>query len=97
MRARFYDVGTPITLPIREAMQDTRRYPLPAPSLAGVWDNFPLLHSGAAGFSAIDGEQVAPTHPFALRRVFDLADAEKHGGRLEPRELDDVLAYLMTL
>jgi hypothetical protein len=96
-RARFYDVGTPITLPIRETMQDAARYPVPAPSLAGAWDNFPLLHSGAAGFSVVAGDQLAPTHPFALRRVFELAAPEKHGGELAPLELDDLLAYLLTL
>ena len=83
---------------MRTALQDVQPYPVPAPSLVGAWDSFPLLHSGAAGFSVAEGEQVAPTHPFALRRVFDLADPERHGtAGLAAAALDDLLAYLVTL
>ena len=98
-RGRLYDVGTPIALGLRPRMQDLKRYPLPAPSLTGVWDVFPLLHSGAAGFSVV-GQTVRATSPFALRRVLQMAaKSGKHGevSGLTATERDDLLAFLMTL
>ena len=98
-RGRLYDVGTPIALRLRPRMQDLTPYPLPAPSLTGVWNVFPLLHSGAGGFS-VEGRTVRVTAPFALRRVLQMAARSgKHGdvAGLTAKERDDLLAFLMTL
>jgi len=99
-RRALHQVGTGVTLMVRPGMQDTAPYPLPPPSLLGAWDNFPLLHSGKAGFSEAARGQVEPTHPFALRRVLELARVSGgHGevGALTVEEEDDLLAYLLTL
>lgn len=98
-RGRLHDVGTPITLPLRPEQQDGDRYLLPPPSLVGVWDAFPLLHSGAGGLEVTDAGTVAARHPFALRHVLDRRDDRPHGNvaALTPREEDDLLAYLLTL
>jgi len=98
-RGRAHDVGTPVTLPLRLEMQDDKPYDLPPPSLSAARDNFPLLHSGAGGLSVEDG-QLRATHPFALRRVFELGrKSRKHGGMhdLSKQQENDLLAYLLTL
>jgi YVTN family beta-propeller protein len=98
-RGRLHDVGTPITLPLRPEQQDGDRYLLPPPSLVGVWDAFPLLHSGAGGLEVTASGTVEARHPFALRDVLDRRDARPHGNvaALTAREEDDLLAYLLTL
>jgi len=99
-RRRLYDVGTPITLDLRAEWQDTGRYQLPAPALVGLWDNYPLLHSGAGGFSVTADGHVLATQPFALDAVLELsAEGNGHGtmGTLDARERADLLAYLLTL
>jgi cytochrome c peroxidase len=98
-RGRLHDVGTPITLPLRLEQQDGDRYLLPPPSLVGVWDAFPLLHSGAGGLEVTASGTVEARHPFALRDVLDRRDARPHGNvtALTAREEDDLLAYLLTL
>jgi DNA-binding beta-propeller fold protein YncE len=55
---RMREVGTPVLIPLREKCQDATR-PLGVdgssgfgvPTLRGIWDTFPLLVSGAAGFT----------------------------------------------
>jgi DNA-binding beta-propeller fold protein YncE len=98
-RARLHDVGTPLMLPLRPEQQDRDPYLLPPPSLVGVWDAFPLLHSGAGGLEVTASGTVEARHPFALRHVLDRRDARPHGNvaALTPREEDDLLAYLLTL
>jgi hypothetical protein len=98
-RGRLHDVGTPITLPLRPEQQDGDRYLLPPPSLVGVWDVFPLLHSGAGGLEVTASGTVEARHPFALRDVLDRRDARPHGNvaALTAHEEDDLLAYLLTL
>lgn len=97
-RAKLYDVGTAVALPLRPQMQDFAAYPLPAPSLVGIWDQWPLLHGGLAGAS-VEGDAVRPTDAFALARVFALDTAGKHGGwaGLSPTEQADLLAFLLML
>jgi mono/diheme cytochrome c family protein len=99
-RGRTHDVGTPNTLPLRLEMQDDGPYPLPPPSLLGVWDHFPLLDSGAGGYTVVDGERVEATHPDAIGRVLELgAESGEHGAldQLTPAERRDLAAYLRTL
>lgn len=100
-RGNFFDVGTPITLPLREKMQDMEFYPVPPQSLTGLWDTFPLLYSGAAGYSVQSDETVAVTENdrFALRKVLDFPNNSKHGAmaQLNSAEKNDLLAYLLTL
>lgn len=98
-RGRLYDVGTPIALDLRPGMQDLSPYELPPPSLTGVWDVFPLLHSGAGGFSVV-GQTVRATDPFALGKVLRMAgESGKHGHvrALTPKARANLLAFLMTL
>ena len=65
----------------------------------GIWDAFPLLHSGAGGLEVTASGTVEARHPFALRHVLDRRDARPHGNvaALTSREEDDLLAYLLTL
>lgn len=98
-RGKRWDVGTPVTLPLRLEHQDSEPYPLPAPTLTGIWDRFPLLHSGAAGFSVVE-DRVEATHLEALARVLEMAAASgEHGGAhtLDAQQRRDLLAYLLTL
>jgi hypothetical protein len=82
-------------------MQDDEPYDVPAPSLVGLWDNFPLLHSGAGGFDVDAETQTAVArHPFALRRVFALGvESRADGGmhELTEAEQNDLIAYLLML
>ena len=99
-RGKLHDVGTSVTQPLRLGMQNAPSYPLPPPALLGVWDNFPLLHSGEAGFSIVDDERLVATETFPLREVLNLAVASGEHGDLKEQsaqDIDDLLAYLMTL
>lgn len=98
-RGRLHDVGTPITLPLRLGQQDAVPYLLPPPSLVGVWDAFPLLHSGAGGLEVMPSGTIEARHAFALRHVLDLHGSPPHGnaGGLTSLEQNDLLAYLLTL
>jgi DNA-binding beta-propeller fold protein YncE/cytochrome c peroxidase len=95
-RGRTHDVGTPTTLALRSEMQDTASYPIGPPALVGVWDSFPLLHSGAGGFE-VRGDRLATTGPFPLRRVFEMGS--KHGkmAELDAAQVNDLLAYVSIL
>jgi len=97
-RGRLHDVGTPLRLLLNPELQDNASHGMPPPSLVGVWDNFPLLFSGAGGFSVV-GERVVADQPFALRAVLELAGPAPHGAAtaLTPGQRDDLLAFLLTL
>lgn len=98
-RGRFHDVGTAVSMSLRDDMQEIDPYDLPVPSLVGVWDNFPLLHSGDAGFSVV-GEKAVANEPFALRAVLDMASQSgKHGEvqALSEAQKNDLLAFMLTL
>jgi DNA-binding beta-propeller fold protein YncE len=98
-RGRLHDVGTPITLPLRLDEQDAEPYPLPPPSLVGVWDAFPLLHGGAGGLEVTPAGTIEARHPFALRDVLAMRGSRPHGNAadLTALEMNDLLAYLLTL
>jgi len=99
-RRRLYDVGTAVALPLRPEMQDDDFYPLPAPSLVGLWNNYPLLHSAAGGFSVTEDGRVLATQEDAIGRVLDLGVAsEKHGAlhQLNESERAQLRAYLELL
>ena len=96
-RGRVYDVGTPPTLP-RGAGRGEDHAKLPAPSLIGLWERWPLLRSGLGGVD-VDEDGVRPAHPFALRRVFDLDVEGRHGGWAQLSEVErrDLMAFLLVL
>ena len=98
-RGQLRDVGTPTALPLRKTWQEAADTGVPPPSLTGVWDNFPLLHTGAGGLTVDQEGGVRPTHPFALRHVLELSRGGKHGNvaGLSAQEQNDLLAYLLTL
>ena len=97
-RNHFANVGTPITLPIGLPWQDTYFTGWPPPPLAGIWDVYPLLQSGAAGLGVKDGA-VVPTTPFALRAVLQAKGEGAHGrmDALTPQQANDLLAYLLSI
>ncbi|HWV37219.1 MAG TPA: MtsA protein [Vulgatibacter sp.] len=100
-RGRLHHAGTPLALPLRPSMQDMELDPgWPPVSLVGVWNTFPLLSSGAAGLE-VEGDAVVPQPGMALRRVLQspLADGVAHeaAARLDPKQRDDLIAYLLTL
>ena len=96
-RNRYIDVGTPHFLPLREAMQDTRFEGFGTPALAGSWDVFPMLTSGLAGLR-VEKDRVVVDTRFPSR-VAVQQWAPKHGraDQLSPQELNDLLAYVMSL
>lgn|GEM_PF-362216 len=102
-RGKLLDVGTPILMPLRPQMQDAKPKVAPIPSLVGIWDNYPLLLSGAAGFEVqADKTSVAATDPFPLRTLLTdqrVGGGAKHGKitTFSRQEVNDVLAYLLTL
>ncbi|MCC7381226.1 MAG: MtsA protein [Deltaproteobacteria bacterium] len=98
-RGRLFEVGTPLMLPLRLELQDQRRQGVPPPSLVGLWDNFPLLYSGAGGFDATPDGRVIAAHPFAARRVLELRGKQPHGqvAQLTDEEIDDLLAFLQSI
>jgi hypothetical protein len=103
-RGKLEHVGTPTQLALRPEFQDMQDLGQPPQALIGGWDQFPLLGSGAAGLSIAPDGTLIPSAPFALRRVLEMAaESEKkgvphgHTADLSPKEVDDLLAYLMTL
>jgi DNA-binding beta-propeller fold protein YncE len=98
-RGLAHDVGTPMALPLRMQWQEAPPGPHAVPSLQGAWDEFPLLASGAGGLEVAPDGTLEPRHPFALRRVLELRGGVPHGAvaALDAKELDDLLAYLLTL
>ncbi len=99
-RAQTHDVGTHVTLPLRLEMQDSADYKVPPPALVGVWDNYPLYHSGGAGFEIQENGQVLGLERHAMRKV--LSDAQKSGKHgdlkgLSDQDINDLLAFLHTL
>jgi hypothetical protein len=97
-RGRYVPVGTPDRFPLRTEMQDPVSPDFPAQSLNGIWDLFPLLTTGTAGFGVKDQKLFVETR-FPLRAVLDHRGPVPHGlvGELSPKEENDLLAFLMTL
>jgi hypothetical protein len=97
-RGRYVPVGTPDRFPLRTEMQDRVSPSFPAQSLSGIWDLFPLLTSGTAGFGVKDDKLFVETR-FPLRAVLDHRGPIPHGlmGELSDVEKNDLLAFLMTL
>ena len=99
-RRRLYDVGTAVALPLRSEMQDDDFYRLPAPSLVGLWNNYPLLHSAGGGYSVTEDERVLATHDDAIDRVLELGTASGEHGQLHALSEDErarLEAYLELL
>jgi hypothetical protein len=92
------DVGTPPALPIRTELQDLRFPGVAPPALLGIWDVFPLYSSGAGGFAAKQ-DTLYVADAFALRAALQMSTRVPHGHAkdLSPEEMDDLLAYLLTL
>jgi hypothetical protein len=89
-----------MALMLRPEQQDlTKNYGQPPPSLIGVWDQFPLFLSGAGGNELMPDQTIAAAKPFALRWILENPAWKKHSRveALSPEELNDLLAYLMTL
>lgn len=97
-RGRFLDVGTPALLPLQPDWQDPTNQGFPPPPLAGGWDVFPLLTSGAGGLEVKDGALVQSEGP-PLRALLERDTSGKHGAAaaLTPEEREDLIAWLLTL
>lgn len=106
-RGKMYDVGEPTALALRPEQQDMTAYPVPAPSLVGLWDTWPLLHSAAGGFRVVEGQPVLARDPWPLERVLrgppraagKAREPAGHGGAgaLSPAELGHLVAFLRSL
>ncbi len=96
-RGRYLDVGTPHALMLRPHQQNLTFEGMGVPSLLGVWDVWPMLSSGAAGF-AVEGERLVVETRFALRAAIE-AWAPKHGRAdlLTESERDDLVAFVQSL
>lgn len=97
-RGRFLDVGTPHVMPLREAEQNTLFKGFGTPALIGSWDVFPMLTTGMAGLEVKADGAVRVESRFPARLAVERW-APKHGRAdlLSPDELDDLLAYVMSL
>jgi len=97
-RGQYIDVGTPRLLPLRPDLQDSTYVGMPPPALAGAWDVFPMLSTGAAGLSVGTDGKLHVRTSFVLR---DIVENYNHApaprSELTARERNDLLAYLMTL
>jgi hypothetical protein len=99
-RGLLHKLGTPVALKVRPELQDLETdFGQPPPSLAGVWDQFPLFLSGAGGNEVMADGTVAASKPFALRWALENPEWMNHAKTetLSKEELNDLLAYLMTL
>lgn len=97
-RGRFIDVGTPRFMPLREAQQNTRFEGFGTPSLVGSWDVFPMLTTGLAGLGVTPEGAVRVDTQFPLRvAVQKWAPTHGRADLLTVEELDDLLAYVMSL
>lgn len=97
-RGRYLAVGMPAHFPLRPQFQDGVKPEAPAQSLNGLWDLFPLTTTGVAGFSAKDDKLVVGSR-FPLRALLERRGDIPHGNLavLSPGELNDLLAFLLTL
>jgi len=97
-RGKFIDVGTPHFMSLREKEQNTLFAGFGTPALAGAWDVFPMLTTGLAGLEVTADERVVVNARFPMR-VAVKQWAPKHGRAdlLTEQELNDVLAYVMSL
>lgn len=97
-RIRFMDVDTPVALPLRLDQQDVSFTKTTPPSLAGVFDTFPLLTSGLAGL-AVDGDNVVVDDRDALRDLLLHFGGNRHGNTagLGEQARNDLESWLMCL
>ncbi len=99
-RNRFIEVGTPHRMPLREEMQSEYFTGFSIPALIGAWDVWPMLNTGLGGFDVVAERGVLEVHDrFALRAVVERYASPPHGNAksLTPGEVNDLLAYLLTL
>ncbi|HXX29153.1 MAG TPA: MtsA protein [Myxococcaceae bacterium] len=97
-RGQYLDVGTPHLLPLRPELQDSTYVGMPPPALAGAWDVFPMLSTGAGGLSVGADGKLHVRNRFALRDVLEnYSHAPLPRVELTPGERNDLLAYLLTL
>jgi hypothetical protein len=94
-RGKLYDVGTPEALALRPELQTLDPIQRPPASLVGIGDVYPLLLSGAGGFSVDERGLVVATDRAPLARVLD--GAHGRAGELAPDERRDLIAYLRLL
>ena len=92
---RMRETGTPVLIPLREKCQDATR---PAgvdgssgfgvPTLRGIWDTFPLLVSGSAGFTVGGGPEpaFAPCTPGSSGCCAQLRSPINPGGIAVPEQ-----------
>jgi hypothetical protein len=96
-RGRYLDVGTPHLLPLRTELQDGSHRGFAIPSLLGLWNGFPLLGTGAAGFQVRpDGTLATERHPLSPL-LEQMGPGHGNAAALTPEERDDLAAYLLTL
>lgn len=95
-RGTYLDVGTPAVFPLRESLQDWSFNRFAPPPLVGSWDVWPMLGTGAAGFSVSDGVLTVGTR-FPMREVIEKYPRHGNVTHLSAQEKDDLLAYLMSL
>jgi DNA-binding beta-propeller fold protein YncE len=97
-RGQYLDMTTPHLLPLHPELQDATYLGMPAPALAGAWDVFPMLSTGAAGLRAEADGKLHVSNRFVLREVLENYNhAPAPRVELTPRERNDLLAYLLTL
>jgi DNA-binding beta-propeller fold protein YncE len=97
-RGKYVDVGTPHLLPLKEKWQDATFKGFAVPSLLGLWDVFPMLTTGAAGFAVGQDEMLHVGERFPLKKsVIGWAKTHGRADVLSEQELNDLLAFLMML
>ncbi|MFT3841194.1 MAG: MtsA protein [Myxococcaceae bacterium] len=97
-RGWYLDAGTPELFPLRTQWQNPTYKGFAPPPLAGSWDVWPMLTTGLGGWSVTDGGvlQVDDRYP-ARAAVTKYAPIHGRADLLNGQEVDDLLAWLMTL
>jgi DNA-binding beta-propeller fold protein YncE len=94
-RGKLHDVGTPEAIPLRPEFQTLDPIGRPPASLVGIGDVYPLLLSGAGGFSIDERGLVVATDRAPLAGV--LGGAHGRAGELSAEERRDLIAFLRLL
>ena len=94
-RGKLFDVGTPEAIALLPELQTLDPIGRPPASLVGIGDVYPLLLSGAGGFSVDERGLVVATDRAPLEHV--LGEGHGRAGELTTEQRRDLIAYLRLL
>lgn len=96
-RGRYQTIGSPLLMPLRPLQQDRGQGRFAPPALLGGWDVFPMFNTGTAGLEPTPEGLLRRNTRFPLRAALTLARRHGQARTLPAQDLDDLLAYLLSL